>query len=70
MCDRINKQNINFIDAIIESIDYIESATQDSSCNKQDVLDGMRNRMSVLIARITSHNYSNSMSFNGWTMAD
>jgi hypothetical protein len=70
MSGRIDKANINFMDAIIETLDYIECATEDTASTKQDVLDEMRDRMSILVARITSHNYSSSMSFNGWSIAE
>jgi hypothetical protein len=70
MNGRIDKANINFMDAVIETLDYIECATEDTTCTKQDVLDAMRNRMSIMVARVTSHNYSSSMSFNGWSIAE
>jgi hypothetical protein len=61
---------ISFVDAVIESLDYIEYASKDSTSTKDDVLDAMRNRMSILISRATLHNYSSSMSFNGWRVDD
>lgn len=43
---------MNFFDSVIECSEYIDSAEKDENIQKQDVIDGIRSRLSVMVGRI------------------
>jgi hypothetical protein len=59
---------MNFFDAVVECTDYFNAAEVDPAVSKQDVLDGAKKRMSILISEILTSNGScrESYSVVGW----
>jgi hypothetical protein len=59
---------LNFFDCVVECANYIQTVENDDSIHKKDVLDGMRERISIMISKILTNNHYTSASFIGWQL--
>ncbi len=46
---------LTFMDMITECAQFIEKARQDQTCSKEDVLDSMENRISLLAGKLAAY---------------
>lgn len=53
-------------DAILECQDLLSCMEDNPSVDKQDVIDSMRSMLNTMISTIMMHNFSTSMSVQGW----
>jgi hypothetical protein len=44
-----------FMDMLTECAQYLDQARQDPGCSKDDVLDSLENRLSLLVGKLASH---------------
>jgi len=51
-----------FLDAIMETIQYVERCRHDDAIKKGDVLDSMENRLSFMLRKMVAHPTSTSFS--------
>lgn len=58
----------NFFDAILEIIDYTVAARQDTDVSKDDVLDSITARISLLIPKLLMRTTVSASTVHGWHM--
>jgi hypothetical protein len=59
----------NFFDAVVECMDYVNATENDSACSKQDAVDGMRARLSIMMSRVLAGaTHGESHSICGWAV--
>lgn len=60
---------MNFFDAVVECVDYVNTAEFDPQVEKQDLVDSIRARLSIMISRIMSaSSHCEPHSIVGWTI--
>lgn len=57
---------LNYFDCIVECTEYIQSVEHDENIDKKDVIDGIRQRMSIMISKVLTNNHYTSGTFIGW----
>lgn len=58
-----------FFDAVVECVDYIDSAEHDKFLNKNDVIDGVRARLSIMISQVLMEpHHGRCYSTGGWVV--
>lgn len=53
-------------DAILECHDLLSCMEENSSVDKQDVIDSIRSMLNTMLSTVMMHNFSTSMSVQGW----
>lgn len=58
---------MNFFDAVVECMDYVNYAEAEAGIQKQDLVDSIRARLSIMISRVMSDSTRlESCSSRGW----
>lgn len=62
----------NFFDSVVECMDFVNSTERDEQWMKQDVIEGIRARLSIMISRITlwDSTHAGSHSVRGWKIEE
>jgi hypothetical protein len=65
----------NFFDSVVECIEYINKAEQDKMITKDDMIDSIRSRFSIMISKLSSEScyaggtmMMSSHSIKGWAV--
>ena len=70
MLNRLSRFNmsINMFDSIVECFETLDKMKHDDQVTKQDVIDSMRMRLSIMISRVSTNNMCTSMGPQGWAV--
>lgn len=55
-------------DSVLECLEFLSAEEVDPNSDKQEVIDGMRNRLHKMVSKILTNNSITSMSMLGWKL--